>query len=106
MAYSRTKINNCLNLVNQITETVASKKDHFAKWAEIKEVFDFCYENTNCILFSTNFSFQYEDYAKAVSNNETKKVLDNHLKACVRYLQKQVYAIKMSMDLGEIETIQ
>ena len=70
----------------------------------LAQTFDFCLEKTSCCLFARDFS-PWEDYAKAVKNNFTKKEMDKLYAGCVRFLKNQVIEIHKMMETGEVDSI-
>lgn len=103
--YSRSAVNECVNLVKNTTWTVATKKEHFSKCFEIQNVFDFCLEKTRCSLFEADYSC-WKQYIRDISSHgASKKELDAHLRACHRFVCEELNLISGMMMSGEVNEI-
>lgn len=92
------------NAIKDFNITVNKKSDHFTKLSEIKKLFDICYDNTKCILFEYDFSYELELYTNAINNikNHTNKELNKLLKQTYLYLKHQIIEI---LRIAENESI-
>lgn len=99
---------NLLDCVEKITSTIYSvkiKKEHFSKCFEVKELFDYCYEKTDCLLFDADYS-PWDDYYKLVKQDASKKEMDKALLRCRRYLFDEITGIFKCIEKGEVNCIE
>lgn len=112
--YSRKAVEECRVRVRWTTRTVRIKAQHCSKCYEIEKLFDFCYDKTGCCLFDTRNS-PWDDYRKLTNlayetRRETrvvvtKKQLDDALRACLRFLEREINDIIKMMDDGEVDVV-
>lgn len=101
--YSLSKLNETVKMVKSVTWEAKTKKEHFAKWAEIEKVFQFASDNLNRFLFDPEI--ELKDYRRAAYSyqNYSKSELDEMLRFEHRYIANELNAIKRSIDLGEVD---
>ncbi len=106
MSYSYSKIRKCFDKIKSINFHVNKKAEHFSKWREINNLFDFCFENTGCLLFNTEWSPEYRDYTRMINEMKqySKRELDETLYVCERYLKNQIISIYREMESGEVDS--
>ena len=102
--YSYSALRRCADAVKATNWTVRRSAEHFSKCFEVKKLFELCYDETRCILFDLDFS-PWHDYLKAVDRKDTKKVLDQNLRACYRFLANELNSILTAMNAGEVDAI-
>ncbi len=112
-AYSRTALKECLAKIKSINWTVQIKAQHLWKClSEVKEVYDFCYEKTNCCLFDPYWSFIWGQYHDLICEDaergerrvrHTKKEMDEALRKCHRDLIHTVESIIYDLDTGALD---
>lgn len=103
--YSYTAIKECRKKVLMTATTVRVKNQHPWKCYEIEKLFDECYDRTGCMNFDTRYGV-WDEYRKLVNTKgSTKKEMDRALKACCRFLLRELDAIKKMMDDGEVNAI-
>ena len=110
--YSYKAINECIREIKNFTTTVSKRAEHFAKYFELKKLYDLCYKKTNCILFDCEWSLSMENYKKAVNDGlcektrrVSKKEYDELLKSSIKYLKSEIRGIYALMENGEVNTI-
>lgn len=106
MIYSYSKIQKCFDKIKSINFHVNSKAEHFSKWIEISHLFDFCFENTGCLLFNTEWSSEYRNYTKMINQMKqfSKKEMDKALRVCELYLKNEITSIYNEMKSGEVDS--
>ena len=103
--YSRSALTKCVDLVRKTNWSVNKKAEHFSKCFEVKAVFDFCFEQTECLLFEAEYS-PWKDYLDAVSRKTgPKKNLDLYLRCCYLFLCRELNGISTMMSTGEVNEV-
>lgn len=104
--YSYKAVNEAIKKVKAQNWTITKKASHSALATEVKGLFQFCYEKTNCLLFDPDFEPYIIEYCRAAYNykNYTKKELDIKLGFCKRFLQRELTNIYNMMLSGEVNT--
>lgn len=103
--YSYSAVLDCVNALKHTSFTVQRKAEHFAKWREVKAMFELCYEKTGCLLFEEDWSGELDAYTKAVGRikDYSGKELNQLLRACELYLKNQIRSIYQMMEAGEVD---
>lgn len=104
MTYSYSAVADCMEAIKNAAWTVDKKAEHFAKWMEVKRLFDICYEKTGCVLFEEGWCSYLEDYTKMQNEPKfyTKKEMDKILRRCIEYLWRELILIKEAMEAGDV----
>lgn len=102
--YSYSALYKCADAVKATDWIVRRSAEHFSKCFEVKKLFELCYDETQCFLFDPDYS-PWLDYLKAVSRKDTKRVLDQNLRTCYRFLANELNAILAAMKAGEVDAI-
>lgn len=102
--YSYSAVLDCVEALKNASFTVRKKAEHFAKWREVKALFELCYEKTGCLLFREDWSMEYQTYTKAVGRikDVSGKELNRLLHVCERYLKNEIRSIYQAMEAGEV----
>ena len=103
--YSYNAVKECRRKVLMTATTVRVKSQHSWKCYEIEKLFDECYDRTGCCLFDAEYSV-WKEYSKLVnSKGSTKKAMDNALKACCRFLLRELDDILKDINSGVVNSI-
>lgn len=103
--YSYNAVRAARKKVLMTATTVRIKAQHGWKCYEIERLFYECYDLTGCSLFNPEYSV-WKEYSKLVnSKGSTKKAMDRALKACCRFLLRELDAILKDMDDGAVNSI-
>lgn len=100
--YSTKAVLECRDRIRNFDWTTNKKSQYtWERCRELQNLFEFCYQKTNCILFADGWT-PFDDFSKAMSNKPTKKELDRTFKACERYLKQEIFGIWQLMQAGEV----
>lgn len=110
--YSYKAVNDCISAIKGFSYTVSKRAEHFPKLFELRKLYDFCYEKTNCMSFDCEWAYPMEDYQKAVNDGLcertrkiSKKEYDQLLKSAYKYLKNEIFGIYAMMENGEVNTV-
>lgn len=102
--YSISKLNKAAEMVKAINWTVKRKNEHFAKWQEIKAVFQYASDNINYLLFDPDFVLKrYMNMAYNFKGYH-KKDIDQELRYIYRYICNELNGIKTMIAAGEVDS--
>lgn len=106
MIYSYSKIQKCFDKIKSVNFHVNNKAEHFLKWIEISGLFDFCFDNTGCLLFNAEWSSEYRNYTKMINQMKqfSKKEMDKALRVCELFLKNEIASIYNEMESGEVDS--
>lgn len=102
MCYSYSALFECADLVKRTEWHCDTKNEHRSKLFEIKKVFEFCYEKTNCLIFDPLWS-PWEYYDKSIRFHYSKSEMDRRLNDCYRYLTSELNSILRMINNGEVD---
>lgn len=103
--YSYSAMDIAISMCKSLNVTVSRKNQHFAKAMELKELYSFCENNINSMLFEFDCT-PIKEYFNASYNfkNYKKSELDNLLKQAKNYLKRELHSIYNDMVRGELLT--
>lgn len=102
--YSYTVIGNCIDKVKALPGTPEKKSQHLAVcYGALLQAFDYCLAKTDCCLFEADFS-PWRDYADGLKQGRAKRELDKLYRACIRFLENEIFGILFLMESGEVNS--
>lgn len=107
--YSFEKIENCFDVIKKFNWNIPNKKvEFFAVAMELKKLYNFLYEKTNCCLFlPDDYNTEFTTFFNASYDYEnwTIKELKNLLLINKHYICNQIKSIYAMMCNKEVNTI-
>lgn len=103
--YDYNKIIETITLIKNTNWSVKHKAEHFAKYCEIKNIYEFASDNINKILFDPKI--ELKEYGRAAFEHKmhTKKELDRLLKNSYYFICNEIRDIIRMMKTGEVDSI-
>lgn len=101
--YSVSKLRSAANMVKAINWNVKRKNEHFAKYAEIERVFQYCADYLNRWLFDPDI--ELKQYRNAAFNYKayTMEELNSMLRQEKRYICNELNGILTMINSGEVD---
>lgn len=102
-SYSLTAIEQCKQLIRNARWSARLKSEHNSRCAEVNSLFASCQTLLNCILFQPDLSPAADYIQMVLSKSYTKKQLDNQLRVCHAYAERQITLIEDAICDGSVD---
>ena len=104
-SYSLAAIKQCKELVKKAKWSTHLKSEHRSRCAEVNALFASCQKLLNYVMFQPDLSPAY-DYQQMVSSKKcTKKQLDNQLRVCRSFAERQIALIEDAICDGSVDIV-
>lgn len=104
-SYSLAAIKQCKELVKKAKWSTHLKSEHRSRCAEVNALFASCQKLLNYVMFQPDLSHAY-DYQQMVSSKKcTKKQLDNQLRVCRSFAERQIALIEDAICDGSVDIV-
>ena len=103
--YSISALKQCKELIRKNRWSTRLKDEHNSRCAEVNVLFASCQKLLNYVMFQPDLSPAY-DYQQMVSSKKcTKKQLDNQLRVCRSFAERQIALIEDAICDGSVDIV-
>lgn len=103
--YSISALKQCKELIRKNRCSTRLKDEHNSRCAEVNVLFASCQKLLNYVMFQPDLSPAY-DYQQMVSSKKcTKKQLDNQLRVCRSFAERQIALIEDAICDGSVDIV-
>lgn len=92
--YSLSALKQCKELIRKNRWSTRLKAEHNSRCAEVNVLFASCQKLLNYVMFQPDLSPAYDYQQMVLSKSYTKKQLDNQLRVCHVYAERQITLIE------------
>lgn len=92
--YSLSALKQCKELIRKNRWSTRLKAEHNSRCAEVNVLFASCQKLLNYVMFQPDLSPAYDYQQMVLSKSCTKKQLDNQLRVCHAYAERQITLIE------------
>lgn len=103
-SYSLSAIAKCKELIKKARWSTRLKSEHKTRCAEVNALFASCQQLLDYILFQPDISPAYDYQQMVISKSCTKKQLDNQLRVCHAYAERQIALIEEAICDGSVNS--
>ena len=103
--YSLSALKQCKELIRKNRWSTRLQAEHNSRCAEVNVLFASCQKLLNYVMFQPDLSPAY-DYQQMVSLKKcTKKQLDNQLRVCRSFAERQIALIEDAICDGSVDIV-